>query len=323
MLLKYASRSTLIAAISISLASCAKIAVWTAPSKAASTQRTELATHADDLFWDTFHKSQYDQIQPALEAETAAYLADPADSITAAHIAWLHFWRLSESSRLENRPATITDDAVVAHKYFEEGVALNPNDARYLGFLASATLIEGSIDHKEATTRRGYFMLLDAIKQWPEFNLFTAGYVMSGEPPSSKQFKQAIDWEWQDLDVCVGEKVDRHTASYSKYMKQETTEGIKRVCWNSWIAPHNFEGFFLNMGDMLVKGGDWQTARNVYQNAKLSTTYQTWPYRNVLEARISQAEENVARFNAPKSASIQYAPIMVSSAFSCSACHQK
>jgi hypothetical protein len=311
------------ATLSVSLASCGKIAVWTAPPKAASTQRNELATHADEVFWDTFHRAQYDQIQPALEAQTAAYLANPADSITAAHIAWLHFWRLSEASRHESEPATITDDAVLAHKYFQEAVALDSNDARYLGFLASATLIEGSIDHEEATTRRGYFMLLDAVKQWPEFNLFTAGYVMSGAPANSKQFKQAIDWQWQNLDVCVGEKVDRHTAGYTKYLKRETTEGKKRVCWNSWIAPHNFEGFFLNMGDMLVKGGDWRMARNVYRNAKLSATYATWPYRNVLEARISQAEENVARFNAPKNAGIQYAPIMVKSAFSCSGCHQE
>jgi len=39
-------------------------------------------------------------------------------------------------------------------------------------------------------------------------------------------------------------------------MSKKTKEGKKRVCWNSWIAPHNFEGFFLNMGDMLVKSGD-------------------------------------------------------------------
>jgi len=307
--------------LGVSLAGCAKIAVWNAPPKSPSEQRTALAKKADELFWDTFHNARYDRIQPALEAETAAYLADPADAITAAHIGWLHFWRLSEASRLDATPATITDDAVVAQKYFAEAVALDPHEARYAGFLASATLVEGSIDHEEKTTRRGYFMLLDAIKEWPEFNLFTAGYVMSGTPAASAQFKQAIDWEWEDLDACVGEKVDRHTAGYAKYLKQETTEGKKRVCWNSWIAPHNFEGFFLNMGDMLVKTGDWQTARNAYRNAQLSTTYETWAYRKVLEDRIIHAEDNVALFNAGKSAGAKSAPIMLTSAFSCMGCH--
>jgi hypothetical protein len=318
---KRARRSVVTIALGILLASCGKMAVWMAPSKSSSAQRTDQAKDADKSFWDTFHQARYDRIQPALEAETAAYLADPPDSITAAHIGWLHFWRLAEASRLESEPATITDDAVLAKKYFEEAVALNPHDARYAGFLASATLIEGSIDHEEKTTRRGYFMLLDAIKQWPEFNLFTAGYVMSGAPAGSKQFKQAIDWEWENLDVCVGEKVDRHTAGYTKYLKQETTEGKKRVCWNSWIAPHNFEGFFLNMGDMLVKAGDWHAARDVYRNAQLSTTYETWPYRKVLEDRIMHAEENAVLFNASKSAGAKYAPIVVNSEFSCTGCH--
>jgi hypothetical protein len=310
------------ATLGVSLLGCAKLAVWTAPTKAPSTQRTALALNADKLFWETFHKAHYDQIQPALEAETAAYLGDPADAITASHIAWLHFWRLAEASRLDSEPATITDDAVLSRKYFEESVALNPHDARYEGFLASALLISGSIDHEEATTRRGYFMMRDAMRQWPEFNLFTAGYVSSGLTADSKPFKQAIDWEWQNLDVCVAEKVDRHTADYTKYLKLETSEGKKRVCWNSWIAPHNFEGFFLNLGDMLVKAGDWQTARYVYRNAQLSKTYESWPFRNVLEARLSEARNNVARFNAPKTSGTRYAPIMVNSPFSCAGCHE-
>ena len=33
------------------------------------------------------------------------------------------------------------------------------------------------------------------------------------------------------------------------------------------------------MGDMLVKAGDWQPARRLYQNAKLSVTHSQWPFR--------------------------------------------
>ena len=80
-------------------------------------------------------------------------------------------------------------------------------------------------------------------------------------------------------------------------MALETTKGQKRVCWNSWIAPYNFEGFFLNMGDMLVKAGQWQTAEKIYANAKLSSTYDAWKFRSVLADRIDQAEANVAIFN--------------------------
>jgi hypothetical protein len=57
---------------------------------------------------------------------------------------------------------------------------------------------------------------------------------------------------------------------------EETQTGKKRPCSNSWIAPHNFEGFFLNMGGMIVKQGDTATARRVYANARLSKTYDAW-----------------------------------------------
>jgi hypothetical protein len=314
----------IILALCVLSVSCGYIAEHTAPKKHAATKRTELATRADALFWITFHGGEYEQIPAALEGLTGAYVSDPRDAVTAAHIGWLHIWRLSERRRLTSVPATITDDAVLARRYFQESVALNPGEPRYLGFLASATLAEGAIHQDERLTRHGYFMLLDAIKAWPEFNLFTAGYVMSAQPADSRNFKRALKWQWQAADVCVGGKVDRNNPDFTRYMSLATTEGKKRACWNSWIAPHNFEGFFMNMGDMLVKAGDWQTARRVYENVKLSPTYMQWPFRKVLELRIRDAADNVRAFNTTTEAN---APadqqVMINSAFACMACHQQ
>jgi len=308
----------------VMLASCSYVAERAAPQKRAATTRTAAALKADEMFWSTLHGGAYEQIPQALEPQTAAYLANPTDAVSAAHVGWLHIWRVSERARLSAIPATLTDDALLSRRYFQEAVALDPTDARYLGFLAAATLAEGNINQDERLTRRGYFMMLDAIKAWPEFNLFTAGYVMSAQPAGSERFKQALQWQWQNLDVCVGETVDRRTAEYAKYMTLETQEGKKRVCWNSQIAPHNFEGFFLNMGDMLVKAGDWQTARKIYGDAKLSPTYSQWQYREVLEERIRAAPDNVAAFSAPVDPTYHGdKQIMVATAFACMACHRQ
>ncbi len=298
-----------------------RIAVQLAPGKRAATSRTEAATKADELFWQTFHNGEYEKIQPALEVLTAAYLQTPSDATTAAHIGWLHIWRMSERARLNPVPATSTDDAVMARKYFTEAVTLNRSDARYLGFLAAATLAEGDIHKDEKLKREGYFMLRDSIKAWPEFNLFTAGYVMSPQPADSPRFREALEWEWRNLDVCVQENIDRTNPDFSKYMSLETKQGQKRVCWNSWIAPHNFEGFFLNMGDMLVKAGDWQTAEKIYANAKLSHEYGSWKFQDVLEDRIKQAQSNIAPFKMPNETS--KTKMMINSEFSCMACHQQ
>ncbi len=129
--------------------------VWAAPEKTASATRTEAAERADALFWSTLHAGDYEGIPRALTALTAAYLADPRDPVTAAHVGWLHIWRLVERARLDPAPPGITDHAVLSRKYFEEAVRLRPGEARYLGFYASALLAEGSIHKDEKVTRRG------------------------------------------------------------------------------------------------------------------------------------------------------------------------
>src|SRR5256885_1137074 len=317
-------RRLIIAASAVALAGCSFFAIQSAPQKTPSIIRTDAAQKADALFWATLHGGRYDEITRSLDTLTSAYLADPSDAVTAAHVGWLHIWRISESSRLERVPATITDDAVMAHKYFQEASRLAPTEARYLGFLASSMLAEGNVHKDEKLTRRGYFTLLDSISAWPEFNLFTAGYVMSRQPPQSERFKQALEWQWQTLDLCVGEKIDRRNVDYTRYIALATTEGPKRVCWNSWIAPHNFEGFFLNMGDMLVKSGDWQTARTIYAAARLSDTYSQWKYRDILEQRIADAEANVALFNGSDAALDKSRQrIMIATPFACMGCHQE
>jgi len=296
------------------------IAVWLPPTKKVVATRSNAAVEADELFWRTFHSGAYDEIPRALDVLTAAYLNTPADAVTAAHIAWLHNWRMAERVRSSAVPPTITDEVFLARRYFEEAATLNPSDARVLAFLAGHTVAEGTLHKDERLVRRGYYMLLDAIEAWPEFSLFTAGYVMSRLPADSPRFKEGLEWQWRNLDVCVGERFDRANPDYAKYVQLETKEGPKRACWNSRIAPHNLEGFFLNMGDMLVKSGDWQLAQKIYANAKRLPDYSSWKFASVLEARIEQAQENVPAFNGTDGT--RNRPIMINSAFACMACHQ-
>ncbi|MFM1987265.1 MAG: hypothetical protein RJA99_222 [Pseudomonadota bacterium] len=310
--------AALAAALALSAtAGCAAIAVGTAPAKAPSATRTDLARQADALFWSTLHGGRYEDIGRALELQTAAYLQNPNDAVTAARAGWLHVWRLAESARLAQVPATITNDATMARRYFEEANRLDPGEARYLGFLGSMVTSEGTIHQDERMVRRGYYLLRDAVAAWPEFNLFTAGYTLSRLPADSAGYREALEMQWRTLDQCAGTTIDRRTADFSAAMALQTTEGPKRACWNSRIAPYNFEGFFMNMGDMLVKAGEPAVARRVYAQAKLSSTYAGWPYRAALERRIDEADANVAAFRAGTGT-----PMMGRSTYACMACHQ-
>jgi hypothetical protein len=306
----------------LATAGCSRLAVWAAPAKEPSAARTAAAIEADKLFWKTLHGGEYDRIPDTLTALKGAYLENPRDAVTAAHVGWMHIWRLAERARQAALRPDVTDDAVLARKYFEEAVRLDPGEARYLGFYAGLLMAEGTIHKDEKMIRRGYYTMKDAVRAWPEFNYFTAGYTASGLPVESDRYREGLEQQWRNLDVCTGQTVDRANPDYARYMALETKEGPRRVCWNSWIAPHNFEGFFLNFGDMLVKAGQPELAVKMYRNAQLSGDYASWPFRAVLEARIRDAGKNVETFRrtvpGPDSATL-----MGRSPFACVGCHQR
>lgn len=315
-------RTALFSIIAIMLISCERIAVITTAKKKPIASHSQLAQTAEKKFWETLHSGHYQNIPLATKLLTAAYLENPNDPKLAAHLGFIHIWKITERAREKTNDPTITNEIILAKKYFKDAVELNPSDARYLGFLGDSLLIEGKIFHDERQQVRGYFTLKRAIRMWPEFNYFTAGYPMSTLDPHSAEFKDGLEWQWKTLNLCASTKVDKNNPDFTPFMHLETQQGPKRACWDSWIAPHNFEGFFLNMGDMLVKQGDWQTAIKIYNNAKLSKTYAEWPYRKMLEDRIAQAQENVARFQEKEFRSA-YSSILFNSGYGCVVCHQR
>jgi hypothetical protein len=315
--------SSLVAIAAFSSA-CSTIAQWAAPAKPVDTSKPEGFEELEKDFWKALHGGDYEAIPKLLTRYKALYVAHPGHPIVAAHTGFLHVWRLSERRRLKQISPEVIDDAALCHKYFREAHLLAPEDARFAGFHAACIMSEADIDKDERNTRRGYFAMHDAYKQWPEFNAFTAGYVLSNQDWKSDLFEEAVEFQWKNLDVCIGGKIDREKPDYSSYMKLEVKEGSKRACWNSWIAPHNFEGFFLNMGDMLVKQGKINQARQIYANAKLSKDYASWPFKAVLEKRIEDAEKNQAWFQKPvqNADNPDHPVILFNTAYSCMACHQ-
>jgi hypothetical protein len=100
--------SLVLALASVSLASCGFFAEQTAAPKRPGKARNEPALKADAVFWNTLHSGDYDGIGAALDASTAAYLNDPFDAVTAAHVGWLQIWKLAEHVSRGTRPASRT-----------------------------------------------------------------------------------------------------------------------------------------------------------------------------------------------------------------------
>ncbi|WP_419421273.1 hypothetical protein ACNVED_15500 (plasmid) [Legionella sp. D16C41] len=311
-------RLTLLFVICLFLVACESIALLSTPKKQALDSKNNLAQVAEQFFWKTLHQGNYKNIDASIRLLMIAYLKNPYDPKLAAHLGFMHLWKITERSVKPN--PRMPDEIILARKYFEDAVMLAPNNAIYLGFLGDAQLVEGKIFADKREQVKGYYQLKRAISSWPQFNYFTAGYPMSTLSSHSTLFKETLEWQWNTLDLCAGQKVNRQNPDFSPFMSKEIKTGPYRACWNSWIAPFNFEGFFLNMGDMLVKAGQWQTAIRIYQNAKLTNNYKSWPYRKFLEERIVNAQVNTKVFqkdNYGKQA------ILFNSGYGCQVCHKQ
>ena len=214
----------------------------------------------------------------------------------------------------------IADEMILAERYFQEAHQISPRDYRILGWLGSARMALGGIHKDERLTREGYFMLVESVRKFPEFNHFTLGFSMSGLPRTDQRYKEALEHMWDAVDLCFGKTDRKHPAAPDKSLF--TTEGPKRVCANSSRAPHNLEGFMLNMGDMLVKAGEPEVAKTVYANARASETFGSWPYRNLLEQRIATADDRAAKFNNLKPGESE-PEMMIHSSYGCTGCHAR
>ena len=284
---------------------------------------------ANDYFWTQFHAGNYDSIPLVLEKLTAAYLENPHDLLTVYHLGFGHFWALAERQHLDEVPPTVLDHAVLAQKYLGEAYRMNPADARLLSFLASAKIIVGSVSQDDKLVTEGYLNGLKSIRHWEDFGAFSLAYTFSRLPHTDPNFQKTLKWMEETANRCYCEDFDpraeRCIAAIAAEVKNPKTLGRNRIVPNSWVAPHNIEGFFMSWGDLLVKNGDWEKAIPVYKLAKHAPGYTHWDYRHTLENRIRHARQNVDFFrkDLPQGQKVSTdRAMMVETAIACRACHQ-
>jgi hypothetical protein len=105
-------------------------------------------------------------------------------------------------------------------------------------------------------------------------------------PVGSQAMTDADTAAWGFLDECGGKTVDPTAPSLTAYASAENSGSGKPHCYNDDIAPHGQEGWLVYIGDLLTKEGKTDVAKTIYQGAKLSTTYDSWPYKSAIEGRL-------------------------------------
>lgn len=286
------------------------------------------AATANSYFWEQFHLGNYDSIPTILEKLTSAYIENPNDIRTIDHLAFTHMWALSEHRNIVGRARTI-EHATLAQKYFGESYLMNPNDTRMLSFLSSVKMANGKICGDPQLLKEGYLNGLKAIREWEEFSSFSLAYTLSRLPSTDDKFKEALKLmetlaERHASNFDANSPDTRQKIAHIDWLK-DSDQSQDRVFRNSWIAPHNVEGFFLAYGDMLVKSGKWEEAISVYKLSRQVQQYNDWDYKDVLQRRIDNARRNVQMFAQPVTRneiiSVDDA-MLVETGIACRSCHQ-
>jgi len=294
------------------------VALATAPAKQPRPEVSERMRAAERLFWVSLEDAQYERLPEVLRALTAAYYENPAQPKVALQLGLAHLWRLAERERLPKPDPRITEHAVLAEKFLTEAARLAPDDPRIAGFLGSAQLAVARIHADERHQRRGYFTLRDALRRYPEFNYFAAGYALSRLPRDEPRYQEALGYMWKTFEICRG--LTKTEVDAGALVATRHTAPTHGVCTNMPQVPHGLEGFVLNMGDMLVKNGEIDRAQKIYAFARTSSGYAHWRHKAVLERHAATAAERAQAFAGPAAGQ---PTMMIESRLSCVGCHEK
>jgi hypothetical protein len=241
---------------------------------------------------NAFRDNDYGAYNTLAKDIDAAAKSHPDDPTIARYAAVLRLWRLTEASRdpklglLDLAPVLIE-----AEGRFDTARRLAPSDGRLVGWSAALTLRSGQQLGLAMQVATGKQELADSVATYPAFNSFVQGAALAALPRSDPDFALAPEKMLATLKSC-GVELDPQNPVFPA----DAPTPAGGVCGNSSYVPHNLEGLFLNLGDALVKAGKPAIAKIAYQNARSRPSFESWPYRSLLEQRIANADANAASY---------------------------
>jgi hypothetical protein len=318
--------------VSMKLLSAILIILFSASVRLTFQEKKLLSDDANKFMWDNLHLGNYDSISLIIQKLNSALEKAPDDSTLNTHLGFIYLWKFCERNR-DEPDTTIFQNIYKSSYFFRKAIGLNPNDSRLYSLEAATEMCAGEIQKNNRQRIKGYWKAMQAVPKWPQFNRFSLGAIEALLNKNSFRFRQGLRYQWITMDECSCKKLTKkeileHPEKVIPELIDEISNSpnqkIKRACWNTWIAPHNFEGYLLNFGDMLVKKGMLTEALKIYSAIKLSPSYNDWPYSSVLDDRINNIKTNEIQFNKPLQLIIprNASQIFINSGISCVGCHQ-
>lgn len=256
--------------------------------------------------WEVFRGGDFASRGAMIEALSSAADAEPKEEEFALLLGLASLWRVAEPYSLESLDPILTLDSItVAQRELERAYAMCPSDHRIPAWLGPIKIRMGRMLEDTALVQEGFDVLNQGIDHYPGFVLFSKLLVYADLPASDPDFKKAVEAVRENAVYCG-----------------TVASGLSAdpACHNHPRAAHNIEGASVFMGDMYAKAQDRAAALAAYQAAKSAPTWQSWKYRDLLEARITTLDARMTALASP-STSDDLEPAWASQ-IQCSLCHR-
>ena len=256
--------------------------------------------------WEVFRGGNLAARGSMISALSAAVSAEPKEQEFALLLGLASLWRVAEPYDWESLDPVLTLESIeVAQRELERAYALCPTDHRIPAWLGPIKIRMGRMLEDDALVAEGFAVLNQGIEHYPGFVLFAKLLVYADLPASDPEFSKALDAVRQNAVYCG-----------------TVADGLSSdpACHNHPRASHNIEGSAVFLGDMYAKAQDRKAALAAYQSAKAAPTWQSWPYRELLEQRISTLDARMAAI-VSASTTDDLEPAW-SSQIQCSLCHR-
>lgn len=240
--------------------------------------------------YQALEEADYGALPGLIERLDAEFESRPDQGRVAFYAGTMRLWLATGASR---SPTETLNDVLVAIDKLKQARALRPEDAHVNAFLAVAQAILGATLRDEARIDEGRQLFLDSVRLYPPYVQGVRAQGLGVLPPDHPYYGEALEARDATLTDC-GSSVSASGDFAITYPREDWNP--QGTCWNEGIVQHVWEGIFLIYGDLTAKAGDAERARQLYGAAKLSPTFDRWPFAPELEARLEKAGERTALY---------------------------
>jgi tetratricopeptide (TPR) repeat protein len=234
--------------------------------------------------------ADYDALPDLIARLDAAIEENPDVGRLSFYAGTMRLWRAIGAPRTVNE---VLEDVQGAIDAFERAHDLSPQDPHAAAFLGITQVAFGNALRDEQRIETGRAVLADNTHLYPPYVNGVRTQAMGMLPRDHAYFPEAIDAMYATLAACGAETAP--DADFSIVYPSAASDPLP-TCWNQGVVDHVWEGIFLIYGDVFVKNGEPARARQLYEAARLSPTFETWLFGDELDERIASSDDRAALY---------------------------